>query len=223
VVGVLGWLAHRLLGDRDTRPHTTILGGQGGQAPGAAGGGGAAIGRGARGGPGGPVGPVQLDGLPGHAPGSGGGGGGAIMPSSRSVTAADLKMGFRISGAYLCHYGCVRHETLDLLGAGWEWIEVPTFPSDVQMGLVCTACMKAPLPQTNFALLAVVGDAHGTEVLRKDFTISSGLGGAVMVRHYLTSIQFTANHPGVWRVMIKSGKSILAELPVEVRLRTRAQ
>jgi len=76
-------------------------------------------------------------------------------------------------------------------------------------------------PETLLELFVVVTDPTGFQVLQESFTVSSGGPRSVARPIVLIPIRFTGSKTGVWSILIVSGGSTLAKLPIEIKLRAR--
>ena len=72
---------------------------------------------------------------------------------------------------------------------------------------------------TSYSFDVLVLDASNVEVTRRVFEVTMTNKTTVMRRNALIDLRFVTSSQGIWSVVINSGPTELARLPVEVRLR----
>ena len=140
------------------------------------------------------------------------------MQLGRPATAADMKLGLRVSTLALAECVHIKNGLLYMLGAGWEYFEFQSVPFDARWPLVCVVEMPGALQGETIELQAVVRDPNGFQTLAVPIAVTRPT--AIVCRRTLcVPLAFTGSQVGVWSIAIESGDMQLGGLELELRLR----
>ncbi|HXA86226.1 MAG TPA: hypothetical protein VNZ47_14190 [Candidatus Dormibacteraeota bacterium] len=146
---------------------------------------------------------------------------GTPHPSGRQVAAKDIEDGLHVSSLLLTECAHIRNGLLYLLGAGWEQFEFPRLPFEAQWPLVCVVSTGKIESETLLQFSVVVTDPKGFQVLQESFSLSTGNPRNVARPYAMIPIRFTSSQTGVWSITITSGGRTLAQLPIDISVRTK--
>jgi hypothetical protein len=105
-----------------------------------------------------------------------------------------------------------------LTAGGFEHIEAPAFPVEAAVVIAGTISFGSVAPETQLALTSRVTSESGEVVFEASFEVTSGPRRNVPRPCFAHVVRWSANAPGVWKVVVSSGSNELSALPIEVKL-----
>ncbi|MFL9668977.1 hypothetical protein WIX39_018655 [Variovorax sp. AB1(2024)] len=153
-----------------------------------------------------------------RARGGKGGRAGRSTSGERTATADDLSMGLRISALLAAEQVLIRQDGLLYLTAcGFEHLSFAQYPAEANIVLAGSLYFGRVEPETRLTLTARVISEAGRVASETLFVVASGPSRAVTRPNFAHLVQWTADAPGVWLVVIASGPFELATLPIELK------
>lgn len=154
-----------------------------------------------------------------RARGGKGGKAGRSSSGDGQPTEEGVSCGVQISALLAAEQALIRQDGLLYLTAGgFEHINATSFPVEAGAVLAGTVSFQNFAPDTRITLTCRVISASGETLSLTPFEVMSGPRREVMRPSFAHVARWTADAPGVWRVVIESGTTELATLPIEVKL-----
>lgn len=163
--------------------------------------------------------PIDANGQDGQAPGGGGGGAGNVLYIGREGDASNIENGLRVSTFFIAN--SLNEQAPGLfaaLGAGWSWI-----------------ALAIPCPQLRVAVQTIfeTGGISPDSILRIDYVVLRPDRQVALASYFDITIHpssspvkrcvaafypvFDADVGGVWKIVLTTGKHLLAEHDFEIR------
>lgn len=163
---------------------------------------------------------IDLAGGNGTAPGGGGGGGGVFVFEGRCADDGDVAAGLSVPLFFPANSATVADGLLYVLGAGWDFFWVPSFPCETVINVAFTVEFGSigadALFNFRFAMITPEGSLQALATHNVEVPSTSGLINATAQS---AAIPLTFHGPGIHAISIRSGNIEFRSYKFEVRLR----